>query len=127
MLNITIYDVMEQHITNDEVRRRMGSYSMEQIMELRRARWLEKLSHMGAERGPRKILVAWTTNQRPRGRPQQTIRHGLAATITDHLDFPTAKMNDWMKLATDNERWGKHVENKLRLVPSTYKPYAKRR
>jgi hypothetical protein len=126
MLNITIYDVMEQHISNEEVRKRMNSYSMEQTMELRRARWLEKISHMSAERGPRKIIVAWTTNERPRGRPQQTIRHGLAATLTDHLDLPTAKMSDWMKLAADNGKWGEHVENKLKLAPATYKPYVKR-
>jgi hypothetical protein len=68
MLNITIYDVIvEQHISNDEVRKRTESYSMEQTMELRRTQWLEKTSHMGAERGPRKILVAWTTNKCPSG------------------------------------------------------------
>jgi hypothetical protein len=59
MLNITIYDVMEQHITKEDVRTRMKSYSMKQTMELRPARWLEKISHMGSEGGPRKILVAW--------------------------------------------------------------------
>jgi hypothetical protein len=88
-----------------------------------------KISHMSAERGPWKILVAWMTNNRPRGRPQQTIRPGLAATLMDHLDLPTAKMSDWMKLAANNGKWGKwgkHVENKLKLAPSTYKPYAKR-
>jgi hypothetical protein len=57
MLNIMICDVMdEQHILNEEVRKRMGSYKMEQTrMELRRARWLEKICHMGANRGPRKF------------------------------------------------------------------------
>ncbi len=117
---------MQQHILNEEVRKRMDSYKMEQTMELRRARWLEKICHMRSDRGPRKILVAWTTNKWPKGRPQQTIRHGLASTLTDHLDLPTARMNDWMKLASDNQKWGKHVENKLRLAPATYKPYAKR-
>jgi hypothetical protein len=57
MLNITIYDVMEQHISNKEVRKRLDSYKIEQTMQLRRARWLEKISHMRANRGPRKILV----------------------------------------------------------------------
>ncbi len=66
------------------------------------------------------------TNERPRGRPQQTIRHGLAATITDHLDLTSPKMNDWIRLATDHQKWGEHVEVKLGLAPSTYKPYAKR-
>jgi hypothetical protein len=74
MLNITtIYDVMERHISNSSVREKMQSYSMKQIMELRRAGWLDKISHMvGADRGPRKILVAWMTNECPHGSPQQT-------------------------------------------------------
>jgi hypothetical protein len=67
MLNITIYDVMEHHISNGNVWERMESYSMEQRMELRCPQWLEKSSHMGAERGPRKNLVAWTMNERPQG------------------------------------------------------------
>jgi hypothetical protein len=125
IFNITIYGVTEQHTTNEEVRKIMDSYSMEQTMELRCTRWLKKISHMGAERGPQKIPVAWMTNKRPRGRPHQTICHGLASTITDHLDLPTAKMSDWMKLAADNRKWVKHVENKLKLAPSTYKPYVK--
>ena len=81
---------------------------------------------MGAGRGPRKVLVAWTTNKRPSGRPQQTIRHGLAATLTDSLGFPTAKMSDWMTIASDNRKWGEHVEDKLDLAANTYKPYSDR-
>jgi hypothetical protein len=69
---------------------------MKQMMELRRARWLEKISHMGAKRGPRKILVAWMMNKRPCGYLQQNIQHRLASTLTDHLDFPTANIDDWM-------------------------------
>ncbi len=117
---------MEQHITNKEVRARMISYSIEQTMELRRTRRLEKISHMGLDRGPRRILVAWTTNKRPRSCPQQTIQHRLESTLTDHLDLPSPKMNDWIKLASDHRRWGDHVEVTLGLAPSTYKPYAKR-
>jgi hypothetical protein len=124
MLNITIHNVMEQHISNDKVRERMKSYSMRQTMELRRARWLEKISHMGVNRGPRKILVAWTTSKRPNGWPQQTIQHGLASTLTNLLDFPTANMDDWMKIALDNRKWDEHVEDKLKLEPHTYKPYS---
>jgi hypothetical protein len=86
------------------VRKRIDSYKMEQTMELRCARWLENISHMRADRGPRKILVAWTRNERPKERPQQTIRNGQATTITDHLDLPTANMSDWIKLASDNKK-----------------------
>jgi hypothetical protein len=99
-------NVMEQHISNDSVREKRKSYAIKQTMELRLTRWLEKISHMGADRGPRKILVAWTTNERPCGRPQQTIQHGLAATLTYHLNLHSPKMNDWIKLASDHKKWG---------------------
>jgi hypothetical protein len=71
MLNITIYDV---NITNKDVRTRMKSYSMKQTMALRRAQWLKKISHMGSDRGPRKILVAWMMNKHPHveGRNKQS-------------------------------------------------------
>ncbi len=124
MLNITIYDVMEQHISNDDVRERTRSYSMKQTMELRRARWLEKISHMGSNKGPKKFLSAWPTNERPHRRPQQMIRHRLASTLTDHLDLPSPEINGWIKLASDHRKWGDHVETMLGLAPSTYyKPY----
>jgi hypothetical protein len=55
------------------VRKRMESYSMELMMELIGSQWLEKISQMGAERGPTKILVARRTNEHPSGGPQQTI------------------------------------------------------
>jgi hypothetical protein len=78
MLNIMIYDVMAQHILNKEVRKRMSSYSMEQTMELRRARWLarwlEKISHMSAERGLQKYY--WhgrQTNVHVEGHSKQSV------------------------------------------------------
>jgi hypothetical protein len=87
---------------------------------------LKKISHMGSDRGPRKILVAWMTNKCPCGHPQQTIRHGLASTLTDHLRLHSPpKMNDWIKLASDHGKWGEHIEVMLGLAPATYKPYAK--
>jgi hypothetical protein len=33
-------------------------------------------------------------------------------------------MDDWMKIASDNRKWGEHVEDKLDLKPDTYKPYS---
>jgi hypothetical protein len=104
----------------------MKSYSMKQTMELRCTRWLEKISHMGAERGPRRMIVAWMTNECPCGCPQQTIQHRLASMITDHLDLPSPKMNYWIRLASNHGDWGEHVETKLGLLaPWTYKPYVK--
>jgi hypothetical protein len=100
---------------------------MKQAMELRCAQWLEKITHIGSDRGPRKILVAWRTNKCPRRCPQQTIRHGMASTLTDHLDLASPKMSNWIKLAwSDHRKWGEHIiEVTLGLPPAAYKPYAK--
>jgi hypothetical protein len=51
MLNITIYDVIEQHICNDNRRERMKSYSMKQTTELEDAPGgFEKISQLHGSR-----------------------------------------------------------------------------
>jgi hypothetical protein len=61
MLNITIYEVKDKKISNKEVRKKLNNcHTISQMMiELRRARWLEKISHMNDTCAPRKLLVAW--------------------------------------------------------------------
>ena len=57
---------------------------LESYMELRRARWLEKISHMEATRMPRKLLGAWINQARRNGksgRSQNTIRHAYADSL----------------------------------------------
>ena len=76
MLNITIYDVIANHeLNNQYILKEVGILKMNSYLELRRARWLEKLSHMKENRIPRLILGAWL--QQPRrngnaGRAQNT-------------------------------------------------------
>jgi Reverse transcriptase (RNA-dependent DNA polymerase) len=71
MLNITIYDVQEQKITNEQTREKMNNMlSITQMMELHRARWLEKISTANSNRNTRKMLVAWIPTPRPSGCPQ---------------------------------------------------------
>jgi hypothetical protein len=83
MLNITIYDVQEIHITNIKTREMMNeSLSITQMMELRGARWIEKISHANKSRNTTKLFVSWLPTPRPSGRPQQTIRHGNFKTQT---------------------------------------------
>ena len=100
MLNITIYDVKEQHITNDQVREKMNNcHNLMQMLELRRARWLEKIAHMDETKNTRKFLVAWTSKPRPPGRPQQTSRHSYARTLKNNLKFPSLKLQNLNLLA----------------------------
>ena len=56
MNRVTIYDIKEHHIKNEQIRENLHNcYTMEQSMELRRARWLEKLAQMDTTRGPRAL------------------------------------------------------------------------
>ena len=64
MVGITIYDVKDNHISNEQVREELTCYKIHQSLELRRARWLEKLAHMNDNRGPKNSLRSWfLTNQ----------------------------------------------------------------
>lgn len=126
MLRISIYDVKEYHIRNSSIREELGCYSLHQQMELRRARWLEKVANMGPTRNPRKILVAWTPHSRPRGRPKKTIRHAYADTLQQSLDV-NPSLHEWIPMAADHGRWASQVEEKIRLKQGTYKPFKDRR
>ena len=126
MLKISIHDVKEAHIKNSQIREELDNcYTLHQNMELRRARWLEKLAYMTESRNPRKILVAWTSTPRPTGRPQQTIRHSYAQTLENGL-HTSSKLKEWMPLARDHRKWSETVELALELKPKTYKPYKHR-
>ena len=122
MLNITIYQVKEEKISNKEVRKRLNNcYTISQMIELRRARWLEKISHMNDSRAPRKLIVAWIPNARPTGKPQQTIRHGYATTLQDKLNI-SPDLREWIPMAQNHARWASHVETNLGITDGTYKP-----
>jgi hypothetical protein len=124
MLNITIYQVKEEKISNRKVRKKLNSCNtISQTIELRRARWLKKISHMNDKRAPRKLIVAWIQNARPTGKPQQTIRHGYATTLQDNLNT-SPDLREWIPMAKDHARharWALHVETTLGITDGTYK------
>ena len=122
MLNITIYEVKDKKISNKEVRKKLNNcHTLSQMIELRRARWLEKISHMNDTRAPRKLIVAWIPNARPTGKPQQTIRHGYATTLQDNLNT-SPKLSEWIPMARNHAQWASHVETNLGITSGTYKP-----
>ena len=128
MVNITIYDVKDNHISNEQVREELTCYKIHQSLELRRARWLEKLARMNDNRGPRNALRSWIFNEpRKQGGQQQHIRTSLSITLTDSLHFESDKMNDWMIEAKEPKKWATRIETALNLVPDTYKPFKLRR
>ena len=124
MLNITIYDVMANHeLTNKYILHELNMLKLESYMELRRARWLEKISHMEAMKMPRKLLGAWINQARRNGkfgRSQNTIRHAFADSLRTLSFSGNFQFADWMEEAKDREKWSKRVENFLHLPDGSY-------
>jgi hypothetical protein len=117
-----MWDIKEKRITNEDTRRTAGnSPTMESMMEMRRCRWLSKLSAMEKSRSPRKILGAWCPTPRKAGRPKQTIRHAYLATL-ERLGFEGEKgqLKEWMTVARDRSAWGQRVESYLDLPPGSF-------
>ena len=125
MLHVTIYDVKDDRISNDEVRRRMGIYPMESILGIRRARWIEKLANLKSTRTPRRILHAWMPTARPTGKPKQTTRKSYVEDLKNI--GTTSELKVFIPLARDRKTWGDMVECGLGLAPGTYMKYSKRR
>ena len=125
MLHLTIYDVKDDRISNEEVRRRMGIYPMETILGLRRARWIEKLANMESTRSPRRILHAWIPQARPTGKPSQTTRKALADDL--RTLGTTSELKTFIPSARDTNTWGEMVEWNLGLAQGTYIKYSRRR
>jgi hypothetical protein len=71
MCGLTMWDVAEKRITNEQVRRTVAdSPTMDSLTETRRCRWLCKRTFMKESISPRRMLGAWCTTPRPVGRPQ---------------------------------------------------------
>ena len=120
MAKINIYDVMEHHISNDEIREKLGHCkTIHQAMELKRAKWLQKLATWDYNRNPRKLLKAWYyKKRRPIGRPQQTIKKSLSDTLTKSLGI-SENLNDWMDIAMNKPlEWNETLQKNLNLTTS---------
>ena len=96
---------------------------MESLLELRKARWLEKIAHMNSNRFPRLLIGAWIPHSRRNGlggRAQQSTRHAYVSTLeklgfSDNMNF-----HDWMNVAKDRKLWSSRVEHFLFLPEGTY-------
>ena len=92
---------------------------IEAYLELRRTRWLEKLSHMDHTRAPRLLLGSWLPHSRRNGqagRSQNTIRHAYASTLSK-LGYigKNCLFKSWMTDARNREIWSNKIEFYLGL------------
>lgn len=86
-------DIEKNHIKNSTILFKLKSNSLHQHMELRRAKWLEKIANMPATQNPRKLFVCWVQEPHVPGRPRQTIRHAYSTTVKYLLGFESSKFN----------------------------------
>jgi len=108
ILGINMHQVQEDRIKNEQVRERfLNIRPIEDIIAERQLRWMGKLSRMDGHRMPKQLLTAWCNNPRPRGRPQQTIRHCLVSALQRILpDIPSSgRTAHWTHLAEDPKIW----------------------
>ena len=125
MMNVSIYDVIANHeLSNKNILKELGMLKLEAYLELRRTRWLEKLSHMSHTRAPRLLLGSWI--QKPRrngqaGRAQNTIRHAYASTLSK-LGYTdkNCSFKIWMNDARNRKIWSRRVEHFLGLKKGMY-------
>ena len=100
-----IFDVKGKHITNKQVRERLGNgRSLHQFIEMRRTKWLQKLANMNYNRKPKKVLKCWISKAprpRPVGRRQECIETSLSKMITNSLGL-NDNLNNWM--TSDKDR-----------------------
>jgi hypothetical protein len=118
MCGLTMWDVAEKRIKNEQVRGMVAeSPTIDSLMETRRCRWLSKLSVMKQSRSSRRILGAWCTTSRPVGRPQQTTRYAYISTLKKiGFEGDKGQQREWMTLARDRSAWGKKLN-------TSYTPY----
>jgi hypothetical protein len=125
MCGWTMWDVHSRETDHERTRQKHCCKYTEirlSMMEMRRCRWLSKLSAMKESRSPRRMLgAAWCPTPRPVGRPQQTIRHAYISTL-EKLGFEEEKgqVREWMTVARDRAAWALKVEYKLDLPPGSF-------
>ena len=123
MVGVTIYEVKDHHILKEQFREELGNcYTFHQTLELRRARWLEKLALMSCKQGPRNALLSWIYNEpRKQGGQQQHITTSLSNTLIDSLHFEIDQLNDWMsKAKLEKKKLANRIEiTALNLQPKT--------
>ena len=93
-------------LTTEDLERACELPSLENVLHLRKAKWLQKIALMSPDRAPRKLIGAWVRNPRPTGRPQKAAKHGHLETVKLLLGEQAdefGKLNNWMPLARDKK------------------------
>ena len=111
ILKITIYDVKELHIKNDDILSMFNLPPMENMVAKRQLRWAGKMVRMDESRLPIKMLACWMNTPRPSRRPHTTTRNSLIRSlqIMDPNISRCGTLNEWFHSAKDESDWNERL------------------
>jgi hypothetical protein len=102
VLNINMFEVEEQRITNTEIQKRTNIPDILIFLTRRSLRWIGKLARMPMNRLPCHLLAAWVQNPRKRGCPQATLRNTMIDSLQQVLQdqvLDQAPLSEWIDTA----------------------------
>jgi hypothetical protein len=121
ILKISIYEVLENRITNVEVRKHaLNSPSIIDTISNRQLLWIGKIAKMNTEQIPRKMLACWHTNKRKPGRPQLNLSNSYANSIKKVIPYvpDDLALEKWIPIAQD-KKWPNLVKKWIRNTESS--------
>ena len=127
-----MFQVEEFRIHNHEVRKWfMRIPDIKDLMIKQQLDWIQKITRMGDNRAPRKLVASWTSHPRKPGAPQITYRQTYANAL-QHL-FPEinpveVKSAQWLTRDPRDfnvamKEWWKEVLEETDSVPRTLQQY----
>jgi hypothetical protein len=109
ILGFNMHHVEKHHIKNETIRKWMcNAPDIIDVAHRRQLQWIGKVVRMDESRAPPRLMMAWTTNPRKPGRPQNTYRNSYAQAINQILpecDPIAGVAKTWMAEAKNEEDW----------------------
>jgi hypothetical protein len=116
ILNINMFEVEEQRITNAEIQKRANIPDILIFLTRRSLRWIGKLARMPMNRLPCRLLAASVQNPRKRGCPQATLCNTMIDSLQQVLQDQVwvapdqAPLFEWIDTARDVKLWNDIID-----------------
>jgi hypothetical protein len=106
MCRVTMRHVIRHHISDSDLRDRVGLKPLDHYYNTRLLRWAGHVARMPMTRTPRKLLTGWVKHKRPRGAPSMTFGRTLNKALKA-AKIPSTQTATWIRLAQDRNEWRK--------------------
>ncbi len=114
LLGITMPEVQEHHIRNEQLRSSLQIPNILETMRQRQFRAIGNFARLPLHRLPRRFITAWVAKPRPRGRPRNTLRNTLNDTIgsilSKEISDKGSPTSDWLPQATNKTEWNQQAK-----------------